>query len=56
MFVQIYAAFVLVTWLGMAYWLHGKEVPEYLHVIDFRHTFLSVLSFLPMFGRVFGWW
>lgn len=56
MFIQIYAWFVLVTWLGLAYYFHGKEVPEDMRTIDFRRTFVSILTYLPVFGRVFGWW
>jgi len=56
MFVQLYAGFLLATWLGMAYWFHGKEIDPDMRVVDFRRTFVSILAYLPMFGRVFGWW
>lgn len=58
MFIQIYAWIVLITWLGLAYFFHGKEIPEsmQMRVVDFRRTFVSILAYLPIFGRVLGWW
>jgi hypothetical protein len=56
MFVQIYAAFFTIVWLGMAYFKHGQPVENPQDYYDFRRTFSSFVLYLPLVGRVFNWW
>ena len=56
MFVQIYAAILTITWLGVAYFKHDQPVENPQEYYDFRRTFSSFVLYLPLVGRVFNWW